>query len=166
MIVSCDRHRDSFDTGTIQRTSMRSLASLLECKNSETKTRKKCPDCELPARPSDLSPLGHLRHFERPLEMSAMPPIATKNGEPLKRRRRARSRRRAAARERQAPVEGPAPPLAWPVVHSAARWGAAASRRPGPPRKPDSKQAPLFDHLVGAGEKGFGDGQPERLGGF
>ena len=36
-----------------------------------------------------------------------MPPIATKNGEPLKRRRRARSRRRAAARERQAPVEGP-----------------------------------------------------------
>ena len=49
-----------------------------------------------------------------------MPPIATKNGEPLKRRRRARSRRRAAARERQAPVEGPAPPLAWPVVHSAA----------------------------------------------
>jgi hypothetical protein len=30
----------------------------------------------------------------------------------------------------------------------------------------DSKQAPLFDHLVGAGEKGFGDGQPERLGGF
>ena len=59
-------------------------------------------------------------HFERPLEMSAMPPIATKNGEPLKRRRRARSRRRAAARERQAPVEGPAPPLAWPVVHSAA----------------------------------------------
>ena len=27
---------------------------------------------------------------------------------------------RAAARERQAPVEGPAPPLAWPVVHSAA----------------------------------------------
>jgi hypothetical protein len=52
--------------------------------------------------------------------MSAMPPIATKNGEPVKRRRRARSRRRAAARERQAPVEGPAPPLAWPVVHSAA----------------------------------------------
>jgi hypothetical protein len=30
MIVSCDRHRDSFDTATIQRTSMRSLASLLE----------------------------------------------------------------------------------------------------------------------------------------
>jgi hypothetical protein len=29
--------------------------------------------------------IGHLRHFERPLEMSAMPPIATKNGEPLKR---------------------------------------------------------------------------------
>ena len=88
MVVSRDRHRsNSFDTGTIQRTSMRSLASLLECKNSETKTRKKCPDCELPARPSDLSPLGHLRHFERPLEMSAMPPIATKNGEPLKRRR-------------------------------------------------------------------------------
>ena len=29
-----------------------------------------------------------------------------------------------------------------------------------------SKQAPLFDHLVGAGEKGFGDGQPERFGGF
>jgi len=26
-------------------------------------------------------------HFERPLEMSAMPPIVTKNGEPLKRRR-------------------------------------------------------------------------------
>jgi hypothetical protein len=52
--------------------------------------------------------------------MSAMPPIATKNGEPLKRRRRARSRRRAAARELQAPVEGPAPPLAWPVVRSAA----------------------------------------------
>ena len=59
-------------------------------------------------------------HFERPPEMSATPPVATKNGEPLKRRRRARSRRRAAARERQAPVEGPAPPLAWPVVHSAA----------------------------------------------
>ena len=55
--------------------------------------------------------------------MSAMPPIATKNGEPLKRRRRARSRRRAAARERQAPVERPAPPLAWPVVHSAAAEG-------------------------------------------
>ena len=52
--------------------------------------------------------------------MSALPPIATKNGEPVKRRRRARSRRRAAARERQAPVEGPAPSLAWPVVHSAA----------------------------------------------
>jgi hypothetical protein len=31
--------------------------------------------------------MGHLRHFERPLEMSAIPPIATKNGEPLKRRR-------------------------------------------------------------------------------
>ena len=29
--------------------------------------------------------VSHLRHFERPLEMSAMPPIATKNGEPLKR---------------------------------------------------------------------------------
>jgi hypothetical protein len=25
---------------------------------------------------------------------------------------------------------------------------------------------PLFDHIVGAGEEGFGDGQPERLGGF
>ena len=25
---------------------------------------------------------------------------------------------------------------------------------------------PLFDHLVGAGEEGFGDGQPERLGGL
>ena len=59
---------------------------------------------------------GQFRHFERPLEMSAMPPIATKNGEPVKRRRRARSRRRAAARERQAPVEGPAPPLAWSVI--------------------------------------------------
>ena len=68
-------------------------------------------------------------HFERPLEMSAIPPIATKNGEPVKRRRRARSRRRAAARERQAPVEGPAPPLAWPVVHSAA----AEVRRFPPP---------------------------------
>jgi hypothetical protein len=67
-----------------------------------------------------MSELGHLRHFERPLEMSAMLPIATENGEPLKRRRRARSRRRAAARERQAPVERPAPPPAWPVVHSAA----------------------------------------------
>jgi hypothetical protein len=78
---------------------------------------------------------GHLRHFERPLEMSAMPPIATKNGEPLKRRRRARSRRRAAARERQAPVEGPAPPLAWPVVHSAAEPPARASRRPGRPKR-------------------------------
>src|SRR5207344_1707347 len=76
-----------------------------------------------------MTALGHLRHFERPLEMSAMPPIATKNGEPLKRRRRARSRRRAAARERQAPVEGPAPPLAWPVVHSAA----AEVRRFPPP---------------------------------
>ena len=63
--------------------------------------------------------MGQFRHFERPLEMSAMPPIATKNGEPLKRRRRARSRRRAAARERQAPVEGPAPPLAWPVSAAA-----------------------------------------------
>ena len=61
--------------------------------------------------------------------MSAMPPIANKNGEPVKRRRRARSRRRAAARERQAPVEGPAPPLAWPVVHSAA----AEVRRFPPP---------------------------------
>ena len=67
-----------------------------------------------------MTALGQFRHFERPLGMSALPPIATKNGEPLKRRRRARSRRRAAARERQAPVEGPAPPLAWPVVHSAA----------------------------------------------
>jgi hypothetical protein len=34
-----------------------------------------------------MSVLGHLGHFERPLEMSAMRPIATKNGEPLKRRR-------------------------------------------------------------------------------
>jgi hypothetical protein len=44
-----------------------------------------CPDL----RPYDRfrSALGHLRHFERPLEMSAMRPIATKNGEPLKRRR-------------------------------------------------------------------------------
>ena len=70
--------------------------------------------------------------------MSAIPPIATKNGEPLKRRRRARSRRRAAARERQAPVEGPAPPLAWPVVHSAA----AEVRRFPPPwsvEEPDPK---------------------------
>jgi hypothetical protein len=25
---------------------------------------------------------------------------------------------------------------------------------------------PLFDHPVGAGEEGFGDGQPERLGGL
>jgi len=65
-----------------------------------------------------------------------MPPIATKNGEPLKRRRRARSRRRAAARERQAPVEGPAPPLAWPVVHSAAAEVRRASRRPGPSDRP------------------------------
>jgi hypothetical protein len=31
-----------------------------------------------------VSVQGHLRHFERPLEMSAIPPIATKNGEPLK----------------------------------------------------------------------------------
>ena len=75
-------------------------------------------------------------HFERPLEMSAMLPIATKNGEPVKRRRRARSRRRAAARERQAPVEGPAPPLPWPVVHSAAAEVRRASRRPGPSRSP------------------------------
>jgi hypothetical protein len=30
---------------------------------------------------------GQFRHFGRPLETSAMPPIATKNGEPLKRRR-------------------------------------------------------------------------------
>ena len=65
--------------------------------------------------------------------MSAMPPIATKNGEPLKRRRRARSRRRAAARERQAPVEGPAPPLAWPVVHSAAE---------PPPHMPSPRRFP------------------------
>ena len=76
-----------------------------------------------------MSVRGHLRHFECPLEMSAMPPIATKNGEPLTRRRRARSRRRTAARERKAPVEGPAPPLAWPVVHSAA----AEVRRFPPP---------------------------------
>jgi hypothetical protein len=80
---------------------------------------KTCTSYPLPAFLAH-SAWGHLRHFERPPEMSAMPPIATKNGEPLKRRRRARSRRRAAARERQAPVEGPAPPLAWPVVHSAA----------------------------------------------
>ena len=60
--------------------------------------------------------------------MSAIPPIATKNGEPLKRRRRARSRRRAAARERQAPVERPAPSLAWPVVHSAAAPPLGADR--------------------------------------
>ena len=62
-----------------------------------------------------------------------MPPIATKNGEPLKRRRRARSRRRAAARERQAPVERPAPPLAWPVVHSAAGPPLAFLARRFPP---------------------------------
>jgi hypothetical protein len=29
-----------------------------------------------------MTDMGHLRHFERPLEMSAFPPIATKNGEP------------------------------------------------------------------------------------
>ena len=79
-------------------------------------------------------------HFERPLEMSAIPPIATKNGEPLKRRRRARSRRRAAARERQAPVEGPAPPLAWPVVHSA-----AAEVRRFPPPLSVAEGAPLSE---------------------
>ena len=28
------------------------------------------------------------------------------------------------------------------------------------------QMASLFDHFVGAGEQGFGDGQPERLGGF
>ena len=27
--------------------------------------------------------VGHLRHFERPLGMSVMPPIATENGEAL-----------------------------------------------------------------------------------
>ena len=30
-----------------------------------------------------MSVLGHLRHFERPLGMSVMPPIATENGEAL-----------------------------------------------------------------------------------
>ena len=69
--------------------------------------------------------------------MSALPPIATKNGEPVKRRRPARSRRRAAARERQAPVEGPAPPLAWPVVHSAT----AEVRRFPPPWSVDEQEA-------------------------
>ena len=54
-----------------------------------------------------MTAVGQFRHFERPLGMSALPPIATKNGEPLKRRRRARSRRRAAARERQAPRRRP-----------------------------------------------------------
>jgi hypothetical protein len=34
-----------------------------------------------------MSLQGHLRHFERPLGMSVMPPIATENGEALKRRR-------------------------------------------------------------------------------
>jgi hypothetical protein len=34
-----------------------------------------------------MSELGQFRHFERPPETSAIPPIATKNGEPLKRRR-------------------------------------------------------------------------------
>jgi hypothetical protein len=34
-----------------------------------------------------MAEMAHLRHFERPLEMSAMRPIAAKNGEPLKRRR-------------------------------------------------------------------------------
>jgi hypothetical protein len=63
-----------------------------------------------------------------------MRPIATKNGEPLKRRRRARSRRRAAGRERQAPLEGPAPPLAWPVVHSAGQpLNAFRAPLPAPP---------------------------------
>jgi hypothetical protein len=28
------------------------------------------------------------------------------------------------------------------------------------------QMASLFDHLVGAGEEGFGDVQPERFGGF
>ena len=87
------------------------------------------PFCAPQQTPPPMFQLGHLRHFDRPLGMSVMPPIATKNGEPLKRRRRARSRRRAAARERQAPVERPAPPLAWPVVHSAA----AEVRRFPPP---------------------------------
>ena len=55
-----------------------------------------------------------------------MPPIATKNGEPVKRRRRARSRRRAAARERRAPVEGP-------VRASRHAGGASAAEPPLPP---------------------------------
>ena len=37
--------------------------------------------------PAPMSVVGHLRHFERPPETSAIPPIATKNGEPLERRR-------------------------------------------------------------------------------
>ena len=40
-----------------------------------------------PAKDSATVDVGQFRHFERPLEMSAIPPIATKNGEPLKRRR-------------------------------------------------------------------------------
>ena len=102
------------------------------CDRRDGVQRPRCENSELPR-----SQLGHLRHFERPLEMSAMPPIATKNGEPLKRRRRARSRRRAAARERQAPLEGPAPPLAWPVVHSAA----AEVRRFAPPWSAEETEA-------------------------
>ena len=41
--------------------------------------------CGISIKP--MSQKGHLRHFECPLEVSAVPPIATKNGEPLKRRR-------------------------------------------------------------------------------
>ena len=91
-----------------------------------------------------MSPSGHLRHFERPLKCKICSPIATKNGEPLKRRRRARSRRRAAGRERQAPVEGPAPPLAWPVVHSAAEQATHTDRAPLPAALDDRRNRRLL----------------------
>ena len=51
---------------------MRSLASLLECKNFETESSKKCPDRELLAV---TSAKGHQRRFKRKLRTSTCPPL-------------------------------------------------------------------------------------------
>jgi hypothetical protein len=52
-----------------------------------------------------------------------------------------------------------------PVQAASSRW--AVIRNPSHFRTPAAQEEHwLFDDLVGAGEKGFGDGQPDRLGGF